>query len=162
MRSPVTRTAVPEVAPRRCRSCGFENPQGMKFCHQCGAPFTGRCPRWRKTSTSPRVTCHRPRRQRCCCHSDERRLPLQLPTSSAHPVAGESINVGPWPAELLPAVPQREARTEVGCGGRGMACLGQMGKKGGEVSVAERWSGFRGENIQRAGAAVVTGDARSR
>jgi Double zinc ribbon len=27
-----------------CSSCGFENPEGMKFCGECGAPLTGRCP----------------------------------------------------------------------------------------------------------------------
>jgi class 3 adenylate cyclase/tetratricopeptide (TPR) repeat protein len=27
-----------------CLSCGFENPAGMKFCGECGAPLTGRCP----------------------------------------------------------------------------------------------------------------------
>src|SRR5262245_7097402 len=28
----------------RCASCGFENPEGKKFCHQCGSPLTNRCP----------------------------------------------------------------------------------------------------------------------
>ena len=28
----------------RCPSCDFENPEGMKFCGECGAPFTARCP----------------------------------------------------------------------------------------------------------------------
>jgi class 3 adenylate cyclase/tetratricopeptide (TPR) repeat protein len=27
-----------------CPSCGFENPQGMKFCGECGTPLAGRCP----------------------------------------------------------------------------------------------------------------------
>src|SRR5262249_7201644 len=27
-----------------CASCGFENPEGKKFCHQCGSPLTNRCP----------------------------------------------------------------------------------------------------------------------
>jgi class 3 adenylate cyclase len=27
-----------------CPSCGFENPEGMKFCGECGAPLTGRSP----------------------------------------------------------------------------------------------------------------------
>jgi class 3 adenylate cyclase/tetratricopeptide (TPR) repeat protein len=27
-----------------CPSCGSENPEGMKFCGECGAPLTGRCP----------------------------------------------------------------------------------------------------------------------
>jgi hypothetical protein len=26
-----------------CPSCGFENPEGMKFCGECGTPLTGRC-----------------------------------------------------------------------------------------------------------------------
>jgi hypothetical protein len=28
----------------RCPSCGVENPEGMKFCGECGPPLTGRCP----------------------------------------------------------------------------------------------------------------------
>ena len=27
-----------------CPSCGFENPEGMKFCGECGTPITGSCP----------------------------------------------------------------------------------------------------------------------
>jgi hypothetical protein len=41
---PAARTAVLEGIPMRCPSCGFENPEGMKFCGECGAPLTGRCP----------------------------------------------------------------------------------------------------------------------
>src|SRR5580658_11333601 len=26
-----------------CASCGTENPEGLKFCNQCAAPFTRRC-----------------------------------------------------------------------------------------------------------------------
>src|SRR5712691_13113767 len=28
----------------RCPSCAFENPAGMKFCNECGAPLKSRCP----------------------------------------------------------------------------------------------------------------------
>src|SRR6185295_14552398 len=28
----------------RCASCGFENPEGMKFCGQCAAPLKHHCP----------------------------------------------------------------------------------------------------------------------
>src|SRR6266571_5581545 len=28
----------------RCASCGFENPEGVKFCHECGVPLKNRCP----------------------------------------------------------------------------------------------------------------------
>jgi class 3 adenylate cyclase len=28
----------------RCPSCGFENPEGMKFCGQCASPLDRRCP----------------------------------------------------------------------------------------------------------------------
>src|SRR5262245_19291055 len=27
----------------RCRSCGFENPEGMKFCGQCATSLRPRC-----------------------------------------------------------------------------------------------------------------------
>src|ERR1700694_5263605 len=27
----------------RCPSCGFENPDGVKFCNECAAPFPRRC-----------------------------------------------------------------------------------------------------------------------
>jgi predicted ATPase/class 3 adenylate cyclase len=28
----------------RCLSCGFENPEGLKFCNECGTAFKRRCP----------------------------------------------------------------------------------------------------------------------
>src|SRR5213593_4764754 len=28
----------------RCASCGFENPEGMKFCGECATPLKRRCP----------------------------------------------------------------------------------------------------------------------
>ncbi len=28
----------------QCLSCGFSNPQGTKFCGECGAPLRNRCP----------------------------------------------------------------------------------------------------------------------
>src|SRR5712692_6091243 len=28
----------------QCPSCAFENPAGMKFCNECGAPLKSRCP----------------------------------------------------------------------------------------------------------------------
>src|SRR5262245_20089083 len=27
-----------------CESCGFENPEGMKFCEQCGTKLVRACP----------------------------------------------------------------------------------------------------------------------
>src|SRR5215475_14236963 len=27
-----------------CVSCGFENPAGVKFCHECGVALKNRCP----------------------------------------------------------------------------------------------------------------------
>src|SRR5262245_45552313 len=27
----------------RCASCGFANPEGVKFCHECGVPLRNRC-----------------------------------------------------------------------------------------------------------------------
>src|SRR5260370_27376008 len=27
----------------RCANCGTENPQGLKFCNQCGSPLKARC-----------------------------------------------------------------------------------------------------------------------
>ena len=29
----------------RCSSCESENPQGMKFCGNCGSPLKSRCPK---------------------------------------------------------------------------------------------------------------------
>jgi class 3 adenylate cyclase/predicted ATPase len=31
------------VIPMRCAQCGFDNPAGMKFCGQCGAPLAVAC-----------------------------------------------------------------------------------------------------------------------
>ncbi|HKA54003.1 MAG TPA: adenylate/guanylate cyclase domain-containing protein, partial [Candidatus Binatia bacterium] len=28
----------------RCANCGFENPEGMRFCGQCASPLSARCP----------------------------------------------------------------------------------------------------------------------
>jgi hypothetical protein len=28
----------------RCPSCGFDNPEGLKFCGECGTPVTAPCP----------------------------------------------------------------------------------------------------------------------
>src|SRR5262245_23626219 len=28
----------------RCQSCGSDNPEGVKFCIECAAPFKNRCP----------------------------------------------------------------------------------------------------------------------
>src|SRR5437899_10486479 len=28
----------------RCPGCGFDNPEGMKFCGQCATPLSLRCP----------------------------------------------------------------------------------------------------------------------
>jgi Double zinc ribbon len=28
-----------------CPSCGFDNPEGLKFCGECGTPLTALCPR---------------------------------------------------------------------------------------------------------------------
>jgi predicted amidophosphoribosyltransferase len=28
----------------RCQSCGSDNPEGVKFCIECAAPFKSRCP----------------------------------------------------------------------------------------------------------------------
>ena len=29
----------------RCSKCGSDNPEGKKFCGDCGAPLTNRCPK---------------------------------------------------------------------------------------------------------------------
>jgi hypothetical protein len=29
----------------RCPSCGFNNPEGLKVCGECGTPLTASCPR---------------------------------------------------------------------------------------------------------------------
>jgi hypothetical protein len=29
----------------RCPDCGFDNPEGMKFCGECATPLQNRCPK---------------------------------------------------------------------------------------------------------------------
>ncbi|MBI3800706.1 MAG: zinc ribbon domain-containing protein [Deltaproteobacteria bacterium] len=31
-----------------CAACGWENPDGAKFCIECGTPFKNRCPSCRQ------------------------------------------------------------------------------------------------------------------
>jgi Double zinc ribbon len=42
-RAPQPLHAVPEGAPMHCQSCGFENPEGLKFCNECGTPLRMLC-----------------------------------------------------------------------------------------------------------------------
>src|SRR5712692_5735119 len=35
--------AVEEVAAMLCSSCGSDNPEGVKFCGECGAALQNRC-----------------------------------------------------------------------------------------------------------------------
>jgi double zinc ribbon protein len=37
------RTPVPREKSMRCSNCGTENPEGLKFCNECAAPFKRRC-----------------------------------------------------------------------------------------------------------------------
>jgi hypothetical protein len=38
-RDPALRPVEPEGIPMHCPRCGFENPEGLKFCNDCGAPL---------------------------------------------------------------------------------------------------------------------------
>src|SRR5215510_3299543 len=40
-----------------CPSCGFENPEGVKFCHECGVPLQNRCPRCGSENPLPAKFC---------------------------------------------------------------------------------------------------------
>jgi Double zinc ribbon len=40
---PSCSTAVLKGAPMHCPSCGFENPEGLIFCNDCGAPLRMPC-----------------------------------------------------------------------------------------------------------------------
>src|SRR5262245_45326664 len=41
----------------RCASCGFENPQGMEFCTECGARLQNSCPRCGFANALPAKFC---------------------------------------------------------------------------------------------------------
>ena len=41
----------------RCPSCGFENPEGVKFCGECGRSLTNRCPSCRVENPLPFKFC---------------------------------------------------------------------------------------------------------
>src|SRR5262249_43865455 len=41
----------------RCPSCGFENPEGAKFCEECGAPFGRFCPSVGQPGRPPAKFC---------------------------------------------------------------------------------------------------------
>src|SRR5262249_5813788 len=40
-----------------CPSCGFANPEGVKFCHECGVPLQHRCPRCESENPLPAKFC---------------------------------------------------------------------------------------------------------
>src|SRR5262245_6463093 len=40
-----------------CPSCGFENPEGLKFCHECGVPLQNRCLRCGSENPLPAKFC---------------------------------------------------------------------------------------------------------
>src|SRR2546425_4825178 len=40
-----------------CSSCGFENPEGVKFCHECGVPLQNRCPQCGSENPLPAKFC---------------------------------------------------------------------------------------------------------
>ena len=39
------RIVVPIGEPMRCSNCGSDNPDGKRFCADCGAPLANRCPK---------------------------------------------------------------------------------------------------------------------
>lgn len=41
----------------RCASCGFENPERMKFCGECATPLTRRCPQCGSENPSGSAFC---------------------------------------------------------------------------------------------------------
>src|SRR5262245_36610266 len=41
---PTAGIAVPEGSPMRCPRCEADNPDGAKFCIECGTPLMPRCP----------------------------------------------------------------------------------------------------------------------
>src|SRR5690349_18992057 len=41
----------------QCSKCGFENPEGMKFCGNCGAALAGRCSRCGAENPAPFKFC---------------------------------------------------------------------------------------------------------
>src|SRR5262245_4037208 len=41
----------------RCASCGFENPEGLKFCNECGTALTRRCAQCRFENASQAKFC---------------------------------------------------------------------------------------------------------
>src|SRR5712692_9956576 len=41
----------------RCPSCGSENPEGVKFCHECGGALKNRCPSCESENPLPAKFC---------------------------------------------------------------------------------------------------------
>src|SRR5262245_33522305 len=41
----------------RCASCGFDNPEGVRFCHDCGAPVQNRCSQCGNENPLPAKFC---------------------------------------------------------------------------------------------------------
>ena len=86
-----------------CPSCGFENPEGAKFCIECAAPFTRRCPSCGSENL--------PRAKFCAeCGSPLTAQPQPPVSSSRFQVPGFKFQVAN-PQSLTPN-PQAEAEAE--------------------------------------------------
>jgi class 3 adenylate cyclase/predicted ATPase len=89
----------------RCPRCGFDNPEGMKFCGECGAPLNIRCPQCGGDNPSRFMFCG-------ACG-----IPLygQPPAPTSRPptrlrAPQDDTSASGWPLPVGPEAPEAERR----------------------------------------------------
>src|SRR5215813_104354 len=90
----------------RCASCGFENPEGMKFCGECGVPFKRRCPQCGFENPSQFKFCGE-------CGTSLGAQPS--PSSQRDQQAEQTLPVAPRSAEQSPHEGERRQLTVMFC-----------------------------------------------
>src|SRR5262245_28900044 len=84
----------------RCASCGFENPEGLKFCNECGSAFKRRCAQCGFDNAPQAKFC------------GECGMALQEGHPSVSPFSGHVAEPGvpPGPQVAVPTTPEAERR----------------------------------------------------
>src|SRR4051794_40077216 len=84
----------------RCQSCGSANPEGVRFCIECAAPFPNRCPKCGFENLSRAKFCGE------CATPLARQSPVQSPQSKVENGSDSQLQT-PSPSTRWTAEPGR-------------------------------------------------------